>query len=89
MPLHERTYNCAECGFQADRDFNAAVNERKLCLGVCAVLTDFKPALEDKLQTAGAGYMRKTGCRGEWPFAPTNGHSPRQSSCNSRMGKFG
>ncbi|NES64846.1 MAG: IS200/IS605 family element transposase accessory protein TnpB [Okeania sp. SIO2D1] len=26
MPLHERTYNCANCGFQADRDFNAAVN---------------------------------------------------------------
>ncbi|NES08405.1 MAG: transposase [Okeania sp. SIO2F4] len=31
MPLHERTYNCANCGFQAERDFNAAVNERKLC----------------------------------------------------------
>ena len=26
MPLSERTYNCANCGFQADRDFNAAVN---------------------------------------------------------------
>ncbi|MDJ0518873.1 MAG: zinc ribbon domain-containing protein [Trichodesmium sp. MO_231.B1] len=26
MPLHERTYNCAKCGFQANRDFNAAVN---------------------------------------------------------------
>ncbi|MGD1714246.1 RNA-guided endonuclease InsQ/TnpB family protein [Dapis sp. BLCC M172] len=26
MPLHERTYNCANCGFTADRDFNAAVN---------------------------------------------------------------
>ncbi|NEQ75362.1 MAG: transposase [Okeania sp. SIO2C9] len=26
MPLHERTYNCANCGFETDRDFNAAVN---------------------------------------------------------------
>jgi len=26
MPLSERTYNCANCGFTADRDFNAAVN---------------------------------------------------------------
>ncbi|MGD1699383.1 RNA-guided endonuclease InsQ/TnpB family protein [Dapis sp. BLCC M229] len=26
MPLSVRTYNCANCGFQADRDFNAAVN---------------------------------------------------------------
>ena len=29
MPLSERTYNCANCGFQADRDFNAAVNLEK------------------------------------------------------------
>ncbi|MDJ0553050.1 MAG: zinc ribbon domain-containing protein [Microcoleaceae cyanobacterium MO_207.B10] len=43
MPLSERSYNCANCGFQSDRDFNAAVNERKLCLGVGGVLTDFKP----------------------------------------------
>ncbi|NES03764.1 MAG: IS200/IS605 family element transposase accessory protein TnpB [Okeania sp. SIO2F4] len=26
MPLNVRTYECANCGFQADRDFNAAVN---------------------------------------------------------------
>ncbi|MEM1167499.1 MAG: RNA-guided endonuclease TnpB family protein [Cyanobacteria bacterium P01_H01_bin.35] len=26
MPLHKRTYECSNCGFQADRDFNAAVN---------------------------------------------------------------
>ncbi|WP_293070052.1 RNA-guided endonuclease TnpB family protein [Okeania sp. SIO2B3] len=26
MPLHLRTYKCSECGFQADRDFNAAIN---------------------------------------------------------------
>ncbi len=26
MPLHLRTYECNECGFTADRDFNAAVN---------------------------------------------------------------
>ncbi|WP_287279223.1 MULTISPECIES: transposase [unclassified Okeania] len=26
MPLHLRTYECSECGFQADRDYNAAVN---------------------------------------------------------------
>ncbi len=26
MPLHLRTYECSECGFTADRDFNAAVN---------------------------------------------------------------
>ncbi|MDY7005260.1 MAG: RNA-guided endonuclease TnpB family protein [Cyanobacteriota bacterium] len=26
MPLHLRTYKCSECGFQTDRDFNAAVN---------------------------------------------------------------
>ena len=26
MPLHLRTYKCSECGFTADRDFNAAVN---------------------------------------------------------------
>ena len=26
MPLSQRTYNCVNCGFQADRDFNAAVN---------------------------------------------------------------
>ncbi|MDY7003451.1 MAG: RNA-guided endonuclease TnpB family protein [Cyanobacteriota bacterium] len=26
MPLNLRTYECSECGFQADRDFNAAVN---------------------------------------------------------------
>ncbi|MDJ0556712.1 MAG: RNA-guided endonuclease TnpB family protein, partial [Microcoleaceae cyanobacterium MO_207.B10] len=26
MPLSQRTYNCANCGFTADRDFNAAVN---------------------------------------------------------------
>ncbi|NER01457.1 MAG: transposase, partial [Okeania sp. SIO3C4] len=24
-------YECSKCGFEADRDFNAAVNERKLC----------------------------------------------------------
>ena len=59
MPLHERTYNCANCRFQTDRDFNAAVNERKLCLGVGGVLTDFKPALEDKLQTAVSGICVK------------------------------
>nr|MDJ0557382.1 RNA-guided endonuclease TnpB family protein [Microcoleaceae cyanobacterium MO_207.B10] len=29
MPLSERTYNCANCGFQAERDFNAAVNLEK------------------------------------------------------------
>ena len=26
MPLNVRTYKCSECGFTADRDFNAAVN---------------------------------------------------------------
>ncbi|NEQ73437.1 MAG: IS200/IS605 family element transposase accessory protein TnpB [Okeania sp. SIO2C9] len=26
MPLHKRTYECRNCGFSADRDFNAAVN---------------------------------------------------------------
>ncbi|NES64870.1 MAG: IS200/IS605 family element transposase accessory protein TnpB [Okeania sp. SIO2D1] len=26
MPLNVRTYKCANCGFQADRDFNAAIN---------------------------------------------------------------
>ena len=26
MPLHKRTYECSNCGFTADRDFNAAVN---------------------------------------------------------------
>ena len=26
MPLSARTYECANCGFTADRDFNAAVN---------------------------------------------------------------
>ncbi|GGA37222.1 RNA-guided endonuclease InsQ/TnpB family protein [Okeania sp. KiyG1] len=26
MPLHLRTYECSECGFETDRDFNAAVN---------------------------------------------------------------
>ncbi len=26
MPLHLRTYECSECGFEVDRDFNAAVN---------------------------------------------------------------
>ncbi|NET26322.1 RNA-guided endonuclease TnpB family protein [Okeania sp. SIO1I7] len=26
MPLNLRTYECSECGFEADRDFNAAVN---------------------------------------------------------------
>ena len=26
MPLNVRTYKCANCGFQADRDLNAAVN---------------------------------------------------------------
>ncbi|OZH53914.1 transposase [Hydrocoleum sp. CS-953] len=26
MPLHKRTYECSNCGFEADRDFNAAVN---------------------------------------------------------------
>ncbi len=26
MPLNLRTYQCSECGFTADRDFNAAVN---------------------------------------------------------------
>ncbi|MDJ0516797.1 MAG: transposase, partial [Trichodesmium sp. MO_231.B1] len=26
MPLSVRTYKCSNCGFEADRDFNAAVN---------------------------------------------------------------
>ena len=26
MPLHLRTYECSECGFTADRNFNAALN---------------------------------------------------------------
>ncbi len=26
MPLHKRTYECSNCGFEADRDFNAAIN---------------------------------------------------------------
>jgi putative transposase len=26
MPLHERTYKCDGCGFEADRDLNAALN---------------------------------------------------------------
>ncbi|NET46202.1 zinc ribbon domain-containing protein, partial [Okeania sp. SIO2B3] len=26
MPLNLRTYECSECGFEADRDFNAAIN---------------------------------------------------------------
>ncbi|MDJ0518124.1 MAG: zinc ribbon domain-containing protein [Trichodesmium sp. MO_231.B1] len=26
MPLSARRYECAACGFEADRDFNAAVN---------------------------------------------------------------
>ncbi|NEO57388.1 MAG: IS200/IS605 family element transposase accessory protein TnpB [Okeania sp. SIO3B5] len=26
MPLHLRTYECSECGFEVDRDFNAAIN---------------------------------------------------------------
>ncbi len=26
MPLHKRIYECGNCGFEADRDFNAAVN---------------------------------------------------------------
>ncbi|NES01637.1 MAG: transposase [Okeania sp. SIO2F4] len=26
MPLHLRTYECSECSFESDRDFNAAVN---------------------------------------------------------------
>ncbi|WP_293073539.1 RNA-guided endonuclease TnpB family protein [Okeania sp. SIO3B5] len=26
MPLHLRTYECSECGFEADRDLNAAIN---------------------------------------------------------------
>jgi putative transposase len=26
MPLHQRTFTCAACGYQADRDLNAAVN---------------------------------------------------------------
>nr|WP_293160711.1 transposase [Okeania sp. SIO2C9] len=26
MPLNLRTYECSECGFEADRDLNAAVN---------------------------------------------------------------
>ncbi len=29
MPLNVRTYKCSECGFTADRDFNAAVNLEK------------------------------------------------------------
>ncbi|NEN91794.1 MAG: transposase [Okeania sp. SIO3H1] len=24
--MHLRTYKCSECGFEADRDFNAAIN---------------------------------------------------------------
>ncbi|NES01381.1 MAG: transposase [Okeania sp. SIO2F4] len=31
MPLHKRTYKCERCGLETDRDFNVAVNERKLC----------------------------------------------------------
>jgi putative transposase len=26
MPLSERTFKCEECGFEADRDLNAALN---------------------------------------------------------------
>ena len=26
MPLHKRTYECAECGFAIDRDYNSAIN---------------------------------------------------------------
>ncbi|NES70685.1 MAG: IS200/IS605 family element transposase accessory protein TnpB [Okeania sp. SIO2D1] len=26
MPLHLRTYECSQCGFETDRDFNAAIN---------------------------------------------------------------
>ncbi|NEQ40274.1 MAG: transposase [Okeania sp. SIO3I5] len=43
MPLSARRYECSNCGFEADRDFNAAVNKRKLCESVGRVPADFKP----------------------------------------------
>ncbi|NEQ40007.1 MAG: transposase [Okeania sp. SIO3I5] len=42
MPLSVRTCECSNCGFEADRDFNAAVNKRKLCASVGGVSADFK-----------------------------------------------
>ncbi len=43
MPLSVRTYKCSNCGFEADRDFNAAVNKRKLCESVGGVPANLKP----------------------------------------------
>lgn len=49
MSLNVKTYEYANCRFQADRDLNAAVNDRKLCNRLSS--KRFKACEEDVLQT--------------------------------------
>jgi len=55
ITLHKRLVlnESANCGFQADRDFNAAVNERKLCNSLSS--KGLEAWVVDKLQTAVSG----------------------------------